>query len=150
MLPRSGRGRGGTLRAIVVGARGATRELLRRLSERWTVTLVGIDQGLLDRPKAVRDVEIILGDGSSRVTLERARLAEADALVAATADDRVNLEICRLAIEAGMVRVAAVAADPAHLSQYREVGVAAFAPDSLMARRLENILEPRRLSSPPF
>lgn len=138
------------MRAIVVGARGATRELLRRLSERWTVTLVDIDQGLLDRAKAVRDVEIILGDGSSRVTLERARLAEADALVAATADDRVNLEICRLAIEAGMVRVAAVAADPEHLSQYRELGVAAFAPDSLMARRLENILEPRRISSTPF
>ncbi len=31
------------MRLIVVGARGATRELLRRLGERWEVTVVDPD-----------------------------------------------------------------------------------------------------------
>jgi len=141
---------GGTLRAIIIGARGATRDLLRRLSERWTVTVIDPDPALLDRAKVVRPIEAIVGDGSSRVTLERARLAEADAVVAASPDDDVNLEVCRLALEAGMVRVAAVAADPEHIDRYRDLGVPAFAPDSLIARQLENSLEPRRVSSTPF
>ncbi|OFW67356.1 MAG: hypothetical protein A2Z12_06535 [Actinobacteria bacterium RBG_16_68_21] len=138
------------MRAIVVGARGATRDLLRRLSERWTVTLIDTDPQLLERARAVRDVEVIVGDGSSRVTMERARLSEADAVVAAAPDDDVNLEVCRLALQAGMVRVTALAADPEHLDRYRELGVSAFAPDSLAARRLESSLEPRRVSSTPF
>lgn len=138
------------MRAIVVGARGATRELLRRLSERWEVTVIDPDLKLLERAQAIRRVEVIVGDGSSRVTLERARLSEADAIIAASPDDDVNLEVCRIALEAGMVRVAAIAADPEHLDRYRELGVPAFAPDSLIARQLENSLEPRRISSTPF
>jgi trk system potassium uptake protein TrkA len=138
------------VRAIVVGAQSATRDLLKRLSERWTVTVVDPDASLLERVKAVREVEMVVGDGSSRVTLARARLSEADAVIAASADDEVNLEVCRLAQEAGMVRIAAVAADSEHLDRYRELGVPAFAPDSLIARQLESSLEPRRISSTPF
>ncbi len=138
------------MRAIIVGARGATRDLLRRLSERWAVTVVDPDPALLERAKTLRAIDTVVGDGSSRVTLERARLSEADAVVAATGDDEVNLEVCRLALEAGMVRVAAIAADPEHVDRYRALGVTAFAPDSLIARQLENSLEPRRVSSTPF
>jgi Trk K+ transport system NAD-binding subunit len=138
------------MRAIIVGARGATRDLLRRLSERWRVTVVDGDPDLLTRTQAVRDVETIQGDGSSRVVLEKARYAEADAIIAATGDDEVNLEVCRLALDAGLVRVVAVAADPEHIQRYRDIGVPAFSPDSLTARQLEISLEPRRISSTAF
>lgn len=138
------------MRVIVVGARGATRDLLRRLGERWDVTVVDPDEELLARAAHVRAIEPIEGDGSSRVTLGRARLSEADAIVAATDHDDVNLEVCRLAIEAGLVRVLAMAVDPERLHEYRELGVPAFAPDSLAARRLEIQLEPRRVSSTAF
>lgn len=138
------------MRAIVVGARGATRDLLRRLSERWSVTVVDSDPDLLARAQAVRDIETIHGDGSSRVVLEKARFAEADAIVAAAGDDEVNLEVCRLALDAGMVRVVAVAADPEHIQRYRDLAVPVFSPDSLTARQLEISLEPRRISSTAF
>ncbi|HSM02267.1 MAG TPA: NAD-binding protein [Acidimicrobiia bacterium] len=138
------------MRAIVVGARGATRDLLRRLSERWSVTVVDSDPDLLARAQAVRDIETIQGDGSSRVVLEKARYAEADAIVAAAGDDEVNLEVCRLALDAGMVRLVAVAADPEHIQRYRDLGVPVFSPDSLTARQLEISLEPRRISSTAF
>lgn len=138
------------MRVIVVGARGATRDLLRRLGERWEATIVDSDEALLTRAASIRPIEPIVGDGSSKVTLGRARVAEADAIVAATGDDDVNLEVCRLGIEAGLVRVLGVAVDPERLPEYRDLGVPAFAPDSLAARQLEIQLEPRRISSVAF
>jgi Trk K+ transport system NAD-binding subunit len=138
------------VRVIVVGARGATRELLRRLGERWDATVVDPDPELLGRAANVRELDAVEGDGSSRVVLGKARVSEADAIVAATDDDDVNLEVCRLGIEAGLVRVLAVAVDPERLNEYRELGVSVFAPDSLAARRLEIQLEPRRVSSTAF
>ena len=138
------------MRVIVVGARGATRDLLRRLGDRWDATVVDPDPELLARSGNIRAIEAVEGDGSSRVILGRARVAEADAIVAATDDDDVNLEVCRLGIDAGLVRVLAVAVDPERLNEYRDLGVPAFAPDSLAARRLEIQLEPRRVSSTAF
>jgi Trk K+ transport system NAD-binding subunit len=138
------------MRAIIVGARGATRDLLRRLSERWRITVIDSDPELLARARAVREIESHTGDGSSKVVLERAGLTDTDAVVAATVDDAVNLEVCRLAIAAGVYRVVAVAADPERVPEYRDLGVPAFAPDSLTARQVETSLEPRKITSTTF
>lgn len=138
------------MRVIIVGASGATRDLLRRLGERWDATVVDPDRELLARAANVREIEQVVGDGSSRVTLGQARIGEADAIVAASGVDDVNLEVCRLGIDAGLVRVIAMAVDPERLPEYRTLGVLAFAPDSLAARQLEIQLEPRRVSSIAF
>lgn len=138
------------LKALVVGAGGATRELLRRLGEVWQVTVIDLRAESLERTAREQRVSIMAGDGSSRTVLRRAGLEGADALVAATNDDEVNLEACRLAREAGVLRVAAVAADPARLEAYRQLGVPAFSPDILAARQLELQLESRRMTSTAF
>jgi Trk K+ transport system NAD-binding subunit len=138
------------MRIIVIGAGGVTRDLLRRLGELWDVTVIDPEPELLTRAAKVRRIKGLQGDGSSRVVLERAGLADADALVAATGDDAVNLEVCRIAKEAGLLRLAAVAALPERLPQYRELGVPALSPHGLAARQLELNLEPRRISSTAF
>ncbi len=138
------------LRVIIVGAGRVTLELLRGLSDIWHVAVVDPDPEALARAEKVRDIVAIDGDGSSRVVLDLCHLDRADALVAATDDDAVNLEACRLAREAGVARIAAVAADPELLSDYRAAEVAAVAPDLLAARRVEINLEPGRLSSVTF
>jgi Trk K+ transport system NAD-binding subunit len=138
------------VKAVIVGARGGVRELLQRLSERWQVTLIDSDPALLARAAAARSLEKIVGDGSSRVVLGRAGIESADAVVAATGDDDVNLEVCRIAIAAGVLRVAAIGADSARLSEYRNLGITAFVPDTLSARGLETVLEPRRVTSATF
>jgi Trk K+ transport system NAD-binding subunit len=138
------------MRAIVVGAGGMTRDLLRRLGELWEITVVDTDEDRLTLAGAVREAELVHGDGSSKVILERAGIADADAVVAATNDDDVNLEVCRLAKRAGLLRVVAVAARPECLASYREADFPAFSPDSLTARQLELNLEPRRVSSTAF
>jgi len=138
------------MKLILVGAGGTARELLRRLGEIWDVTVVtpsGTDLRQADRARPFSRVE---GDGSSRLTLVRAGLDEADAVVAAAADDEVNLEVCRLAREAGVARVIAVANDPEGVDDFRRIGVSAVQPASLSARRVEIELETRRVASMAF
>ncbi len=138
------------MKAIVVGAGGITRDLLRRLGDLWDVTVIDTDDDRLTQAAGVRRITVIRGDGSSRVVLDQAGLGEADALVAASNNDAVNLEACRLALDAGLLRVVAVAADPEQLNEYRELKLPAFSPDRLAARRIEINLEPRRVHSAAF
>lgn len=136
------------MRLLIIGAGGVTRDLLRGLGEQWTVTVVDIDSQRLALAARIRPITTVVGDGSSRVVLESAGLD--DALVAATNNDAVNQEACRLAKEAGVSRVVSVAADPENLATYRTLGVPAFSPDRQTARRIEINLEPHRVSSAAF
>jgi trk system potassium uptake protein TrkA len=138
------------MKAIVVGAGGATRELLRRLGEAWTVTVIETSELQLREIKAIEGIHTVLGDGTSRLILQRSGLEEADAVVAASDDDEVNLEVCRLAQQAGVLRIVAIAASPERLDSYRQIGVTAFSPDSLVSRHLELSLEHRRYTSMAF
>jgi trk system potassium uptake protein TrkA len=138
------------MRLVIVGAGGTTRDLLSRLGERWEVVVVDIDAERLGLAAEVREVDVIVGDGSSRVTLDRAGIASSDALFAATNDDAVNLEACRIALGHGLFRVAAIAADPERLGEYRQLGVEVFSPDRLAAQSIELELEPARVTSAPF
>ena len=74
------------MKAIVVGAGGATRELLRRLGEAWSVTVIDTSENRLLEIGSVEGIRIVQGDGTSRLTLERSGLKEADAVVAASND----------------------------------------------------------------
>ncbi len=138
------------MRLILLGAGGVSRELLRRLGDVWEATVVDPDERRLARLAAIRTVRTLAGDGSSRVVLERAGLSGADALIAATGDDDVNLEACRLAREAGILRIGAAARRPDRVEDYRALGVTVESPQALAARRLELSLESRRLASAAF
>jgi len=138
------------MKAIVVGAGGATRELLRRLGEAWDVTVIESSEKQFNDINEIEGIQTVHGDGTSRLTLLRAGLSDADAVVAASNDDEANLEVCRLALQAGVLRVVAIASRPERLSSYREMGVTAFSPDSLVSRRVELSLEHRRYSSMAF
>ena len=138
------------MRVIVVGAGGTARELLRGLAEHWEITVIDPDEDRLEQARKVREVDIIAGDGSSRVVLTRAGIANAGAAIAASNDDSVNLEVCRIAIEMGVHRIAAVARDPDRLEEYRDLGVPAFSRARLTARRIEMQVEPRRVTSAGF
>ncbi|MBN2243582.1 MAG: NAD-binding protein [Acidobacteria bacterium] len=138
------------MKAIVVGAGGATRELLGRLGEAWTVTVIDTSGKKLEEIGEATPVSKVVGDGTSRLILERSGLSEADAVVAASSDDEANLEVCRLARQAGVLRVVAIASSPERLPSYRQIGVTAFSPDSLVSRHVELSLEHRRYTSMAF
>lgn len=138
------------MKAIIVGAGGTTRELLRRLGELWEVTVIDTDEENFEAAAGIREFEKMVGDGSSVLVLKRAGLEDADALVAASLDDDLNLEAIRIAQEAGLLRILGVAADPERLPDYRALGINAYAPNRLTARHLEVEMEPRRVASTGF
>jgi len=138
------------MNVIVVGAGGTSRELLRRLGALWDITLVDRDESAFPAARDIREFEEVVGDGSSALVLRRAGLDTADALIAATDDDDVNLEAAKLAKDAGLLRVAAVVATPERLQDYRDLDISIASPDTDAARHLEVELEPRRISSTEF
>jgi len=138
------------LRAILVGTGGIGRAVLARLGRHWEVTAIDLHE---DRLADVADpprIRTLLGDGSSRVTLDRAGLAGADAVVVAVRDDEVALEVCRLALGASVPRVVAMVVSAARTTEFTRLGVTAVSPDRLAARRVELTLEPRRVESAAF
>jgi Trk K+ transport system NAD-binding subunit len=138
------------MRAIVVGAGGIGRAVLERLGRQWEITAVDLSQVALDALPPREGLRTRLGDGSSRLTLDRAGLNEADALVVAIRDDAVALEICRLGTSAAVPRVVAMAVDPARIAEFGKLGVTAVSPNRLAARRVEVALEPRRVETAAF
>ncbi len=138
------------MRVIIAGAGSATRAVLERLSDRWDIVVIDADADRLAGLARVREITSVQGDASSRVVLERAGLAGADALVAAMEDDASSLEACRLAMAADVERVLATADDSEALAVYRGAGIAAVSPDRLASRQVEIALEPRRVNSAAF
>ena len=120
--------------------------LLGQLTRRWEVVLVESDPERLARAARAGPVEAVLASGPLPQTLERAGLAGAAVLLAASDDDAANLEACRIAADHQVPSVA-VAADPESLEGYRRVGARAVSADRLVARRLVSALEPQRLLS---
>ena len=137
------------MRIIVAGAGAAARALLSRLGDRYEIAVIDSDAGRLAEMSRVRPIEAIVGDPTDVSSFHRAGLDRADSVVAGGDDDDVNLAVCRIAAAAGTPCVAA-AADPERLPDYRGIGIPAFSPDRLAARRVVSTLEPRRVFSAGF
>jgi trk system potassium uptake protein TrkA len=134
------------MRIIVVGAGSAARALLGRLGDRYEVAVIDAEPGRLAALSRTRPVQAIVGDVTDPDTFRRAGIDEAASIVTTDEDDDVNLEVTRIAREAGVPCVVA-AADPERLPDYHVAGVPAFSPDRLAARRVVSALEPRRVFS---
>jgi Trk K+ transport system NAD-binding subunit/nucleotide-binding universal stress UspA family protein len=134
------------MKAVVLGAGDLILRLLDQLTGRWEVVLLENDPQRLERAAQAGPLEAMLTSGTLRQSLERAGLAQAAVLLAASGDDETNLEACRIAGELG-VRSVAVAVDPESLEDYRRIGTRALSADRLVARRLVSTLEPQRLLS---
>jgi len=138
------------MKALLIGARGPGRELMRRLSDLWDVVLIDTDASALQAAESVRDFTPIVGDGSSQVVLRRAGVEDAAAVVAASFDDDRNLEALRIARDAGVPRIIGIAHEASRLEEYRELGAAVVSADVLAARSVEVLIEPRRVVSTSF
>ncbi len=81
-------------------------------------------------------------DGTSRLVLEdlRGPRGERAALVAATGDDRTNLEVCRLGAELDYGPVVAIAIDPHAAKQYEVLGARTIVRATLLGDVVERAL----------
>ena len=138
------------MRAVIVGVGATARDLVRRLGDNWEIVLVDPNEAKLVQASEIRDVETIIGDGSSSLTLRRADVDSAAVVVAASASDDVNLEVARLAKEAGVEQIVGLVRSPTRTEEYQVLGVETIVPASLSARGLEVAMEPRKVASTTF
>ena len=83
------------------------------------------------------DVLAVTGNATDKTTLEEAGIERADALIATTSDDSVNLMTCWLAKKFRVPNVVAIVNQPSHSDFFKEVGVRISEnPDELVASRL--------------
>lgn len=83
-----------------------------------------------------------LGDATSQFVLEEARgdRQHAVALVAATGDDRRNLEVCRLARELQFNPIVGIVIDPARAAEYEALGARAIVRAQILGHVVEQAL----------
>lgn len=149
---------------MIVGA-GRTAELLvQRLSALAPVTVVDTSNRALEelagpadpmatplpapvapleaRPSARHPTTKIIADGTSRLVLEDLRGAHesSTALVAATGEDRINIEVCRLGAELEFRPIVAIAINPAETPRYEAVGARPIVRATLLGDVVERAL----------
>ena len=83
---------------IVVGAGRTGLEVVRRTSKVTAVTL--IDKSFSEEVRALEaeGVRLVEGDATSILVLRQAGAGQAHSFLAATSEDKANIEACRLAV----------------------------------------------------
>jgi trk system potassium uptake protein TrkA len=95
------------VRVVIVGVGNIGRELAVNLSHRGNVELVLIDadEGRCEELAGELDALVLQGDGTDPEILKKARVAEADALVATTGSDAMNTVIAMLGHRMGVQNI---------------------------------------------
>lgn len=132
---------------LIAGAGKTTRELLARLGDAWSVTLVDTSQERLDLlQKTFRQVKKThKGDASSLVVLTDASLTEHKFVAALTGRDEINVEVCRLSREKGIKNVVALANDSRNKKKFEDMDVKVISGGLLIAMEVQRYLENPRL-----
>ena len=138
------------MKVIIVGAHGEARQLINRISTGWTISVIDMDQEKLRNFNPNRQIEKYQGDGTSTLVLKKAGIENASALVTLTNDDEVNLEILKIAKQNNIYRLSSIVNEDKNSQQYKDLDVEVVDPNVLIGRRLEHILEPRRVVSQAF
>lgn len=117
------------MKAIIVGCGRVGSAVARELLEAgWDVTVVDADEEALVRLDGWRG-SFVLGHGMDTAVLERAGIAEADALVVATNGDNTNIVVGQLAQKRyGVKRVVVRVLDPRRADFYAERGLRTICP----------------------
>lgn len=147
-------------RVVFAGAGRTVESILERVLHLAPVLILDTSQAALDElsPVAVAAATPVaaaassaipihavskrLADATSRFVLEEARgdTHHAAALVAATGDDRRNLEVCRLARELSFAPVVGIVIDPAQAPAYEALGARAVVRAQILGTVVEQAL----------
>ena len=117
------------MKALVIGCGRVGSTLARALDEEgWDVAVVDEDEEALDRLGSWRQ-QFVVGHGMDSTVLERAGIADADAVVIATDGDNTNAVIAQVAKDRyGVERVVVRILDPARAEFYTNKGLDVVSP----------------------
>ncbi|MGB8362132.1 MAG: TrkA family potassium uptake protein [Acidimicrobiia bacterium] len=130
------------MRILLLGCGRVGSGLAYRLEiDRHEVTVVDADKKALDRLGRGFTGTALVGDALDRKLLERAGIADVDALAAVTGNDEVNAVAARLAVRHFHVpRVVARMYEPRQAELYRKLGVLTISPVEWGVTRLAQLL----------
>ena len=113
------------MRIVIVGAGDIGRELAENLIRRGgnEVVLIEADEKRCEQLAAELDALVLCGDGTDPELLKKARLEEADALVATTDSDAINTVIAMLGHRMGVENIVVKLNDVGLRAACREIGV---------------------------
>lgn len=117
---------GFVVKVIIVGGGRVGVRLIDLLKKRvgYNITLIDDDKKTLkiieDR---YDDVNIIKGDATNKAVLEKAGIAEANIIVAATSIDEVNLLIGIISQNYNLEKIIARTANPSHIKMFKKLGL---------------------------
>ena len=112
--------------------------------------MIDLDQDKLRNFSTNRQIDKIQGDATSSLVLKKAGLDSTTAVITLTLNDEVNLEVLKIAKQNDIFRLSSVVNESSNIENYKNLGAEIVEPDSLLARRFEHILEPRRVVSQAF
>ncbi len=135
------------MRVIIVGAHAEAKQLINRISAGWEISVIDMDQDKLRNFTTNRQIEKYQGDGTSTLVLKKAGIENANAVITLTESDEVNIEVLKIAKQNKILRLSSVINDESFTNKYKELDIELVDPGTLIARRLEHILEPRRVVS---
>lgn len=110
---------------IIILGGGQVGERLARLltEEKHDVTLFEADTETAQRLSVELDALVLNEDGTEQKALIDAEIERADAFIAATSDDKVNLFACRIAKKFNVKRIIARVTDPEDYEFYLDLDV---------------------------
>ena len=138
------------MRVIIIGAHAEAKQLINRISAGWEISVIDMDQDKLRNFTTNRQIEKYQGDGTSTLVLKKAGIENSNAVITLTESDEVNIEVLKIAKQNKILRLSSVINDESFTNKYKELDVELVDPGTLIARRLEHILEPRRVVSQAF
>ena len=123
---------------IVVGLGGIGRSLAGLASENGhSVVVIDKNEEKCNEILEQNDLLAITGNATDKSVLEDAGIERADALVATTSNDALNLMVCWLAKKYDVKNVVSIVNQKEHTELFREVGVRISEnPDEIVARSL--------------
>ena len=130
---------------VIVGCGRLGSMLASRLSSAGSsVVVVDRDESAFDNLSTEFSGFRVTGDAAELAVLRRARIEQADCLLAITRHDNVNLMVAQVAEEVFHVsKVIARVFDPAREKVYRQFGIETICPTSLSAESFLTALQER-------
>lgn len=109
---------------IIIGAGRTGKHVIQSaIEDGHEVVVIEADKDVAERAASSYDCIVINADASSLDTLRQAGSDEADALIATTSDDSVNLLVIMLGRELGIKKLVSSVTDEDHIRLFKELGV---------------------------
>jgi Trk K+ transport system NAD-binding subunit/nucleotide-binding universal stress UspA family protein len=139
----------GMMKVLIAGGSRIAIELIKRLGDSWTVTIIDKSPDRCERISSQYPgmLRVIHGDASSPVVLDEAELSEQDYVLALTGNDQVNLAVCFFAKEKGVKYILSQVNDPEKQSEFKELGVKITIGNALVALSVYHFLEDPRITA---